>query len=130
MNKLHFCLYSVKGIINQDIDVDSEVEHIRKSSVAIFNQEMGFAIHLGLPAIMLSLTHPNNVNLGRLLNDRLIAGFNCQIWVKIPMVHPSRYSPLCAEDEAHDSWEWWNDLRRYCSYNKKLGRYVIVFLWC
>lgn len=33
---------------------------------------------------------------------------------------PSRYSPLC-EDDVEDSWEWWNDFRRYCHYDKRLG---------
>lgn len=101
--------------------MDSEIEHIRMSSVAIFQQEVGFAIHLGLPAVLLTLTHPNNNNLGRLLNDKLIGGFNSQIWIKLPMVHPSRYSSL-SEGDIHDSWDWWNDLRRYCSYDKRLGK--------
>lgn len=100
--------------------MDSEIEQIRASSVATFNQELGFASHLGIPAIMITLTHSNNINLGRLINDKLIGGLNYQIWVKIPMVHPSRYSPLCEGDEQ-DSWEWWNDLRRYCNYDKRLG---------
>lgn len=102
--------------------MDNEIEHIRASSVAIFNQEMGFAIHLGLPAIVLTLKHSNNINLGRLLNDKIIGGLNCQIWIKLPMVHPSRYSPLC-EDDVYDTWEWWNDFRRYCNYDKRLGNY-------
>lgn len=98
------------------------MEHIRTASVAAFNQELGFATHLGLPAVILTLTHSNNTNLGRLLNDKIIGGLNFQIWVKLPMVHPSRYSPLC-EDDVEDSWEWWNDLRRYCSYDKRLGNF-------
>lgn len=102
--------------------MDSEIDHVRNSSIELFNQELGFASHLGLPAIVLSLTQSNNTNLGRLLNDKITGGLNYQIWIKLPMVHPSRYSPLCNED-AEDSWERWNQLRRYCNYDKRLGMF-------
>ena len=39
------------------------------------------------------------------------------------MVHPSSFSPLRdadADARPEDTWEWWNDLRRYCNYDRRL----------
>lgn len=43
-----------------------------------------------------------------------------QLWIEIPMVHPSRFSALCQNEQSEDTWSWWNDLRSYCNYDKPL----------
>ncbi|KAG5898200.1 hypothetical protein JTB14_005580 [Gonioctena quinquepunctata] len=101
------------------VDVDSEVDHIREHSRITFNQELGFASHLGVPAIWITLTKPNNIQLARVLHEKLVSGFSYSVWVNIPMVHPSRFSPI-AESEF-DMWDWWNDFRTLCNYDKRLG---------
>lgn len=111
----------IVGMLTPTINVDSEIPFIRESNTRLLRQELGFAGHLGLPAIMITLTQPVNANLARILYNTMLAGIGYQIWIKIPMVHPSRYSPLCDESEREDSWEWWNNLRRYCHYDKRLG---------
>lgn len=108
-------------MLSPTIEVDSEVEHIRENSMRLLKQELGFASHLGVPAIMITLQHPENINLARILYNKILDNASYQIWIKIPLVHPSQYSPLCDETEQEDSWEWWNNLRRHCHYDKRLG---------
>ncbi|VEN57616.1 unnamed protein product [Callosobruchus maculatus] len=35
------------------------------------------------------------------------------------MIHPSRVSPIAESEE--DTWQWWNEFRTYCNYDKRLG---------
>lgn len=35
------------------------------------------------------------------------------------MIHPSRNSPIA--ETQHDSWDWWNDFRIHCDYDKRVG---------
>lgn len=88
------------------IQVDSEIDHVREKSVAQLQQELGFASHLGIPALMLPLRQSNNINLARILYEKMLNGLTYQIWVTLPLVHPSRYSPLSKLEEQEDSWEW------------------------
>lgn len=71
--------------------------------------------------IKFSLTKRNNAQLGRLINEKLVVGFTSTFWVTVPMVHPSKFSPICTEEEREDSWEWWNDFRTYCNFDKHVG---------
>lgn len=101
------------------LDVESEVEHIRDQSKALLQQELNFASHLGVPAILINLHKPTNTQLARIINEKLVGPVNYSVWINIPMVHPSQYSPLA--EEKHDSWQWWNNFRTYCSYDKRVG---------
>ncbi|KAJ8980619.1 hypothetical protein NQ317_011695 [Molorchus minor] len=109
----------VVGELTNSIDVDSEVEHINEFSKNLVLQELEFASHLSIPAILIQLTKPNNTQLAHLLNDKIVSNFSYSVWFNIPMVHPSRYSPI-AETE-YDTWDWWNNFRTYCNYDKRLG---------
>lgn len=111
----------VVGRLTPSLNVDSEIENVARHDKALLTQELGFASHLSLPAIMLKLTQKHNLNLAGILYNKLISGATYQVWVNLPMVHPSRYSPLCNDDEREDMWEWWNEFRTYCHYDKRLG---------
>ncbi|KRT83621.1 hypothetical protein AMK59_3338 [Oryctes borbonicus] len=110
----------IVGILSH-VNVDSEVKHIREHSRKIFLQELGFSSHLGLPAVMLSIHQRRNSNLAQILYNKFIIGTNYQVWIVLPIVHPTQFSPICTEDERENAWEWWNDLRRYCNFDKRLG---------
>lgn len=97
------------------------MDHVKRSSEALLLQELGFASHLGIPAVMISLKQAKNTNLARILYNKIITGMAYQVWVHLPMVHPSVYSPLYKNDEVEDTWEWWNDFRRYFNYDKRIG---------
>ncbi|KAJ8952111.1 hypothetical protein NQ314_007604 [Rhamnusium bicolor] len=109
----------VVGELTASIDVDSEVDHIREHSKHLFLQELGFATHLSVPAILIQLTKPNNIQLAHILNAKLTSGFSYSVWVNLPIIHPSRYSPI--SETEYDTWDWWNDFRTYCNYDKRLG---------
>ncbi|XP_025829621.1 protein arginine N-methyltransferase 5 [Agrilus planipennis] len=104
------------------INVDSETNHVRNYSKAILNQELGFASHLGLPAVIIRLHQRNNTNLAGILMEKLAgSNVNFQVWIQLPMIHPTCFSPICSKSEEEDVWEWWNDLRTLCHYDKRLG---------
>ena len=46
----------VVGKLDTSIDVDSKVPHIRKTSEAKLTEELKYASHLGLPAVMVRIT--------------------------------------------------------------------------
>lgn len=107
--------------ISPTLNVDSEIEHVQREHKAKLEQELGFATHLGVPAIQISLTRSVNTNLARIVYDKLINTYLCSVWVLIPMVHPSRFSQICTSQEKEDTWDWWNNFRTLCRYDKRLG---------
>lgn len=37
----------------------------------------------------------------------------------MPLVHSSRNGPM--GEVEHDTWDWWNDIRTFCEYDKRVG---------
>ncbi|KAL3276952.1 hypothetical protein HHI36_012317 [Cryptolaemus montrouzieri] len=107
--------------LTPSINVDSEIDHVHLQSKAQLLQELGFAYHLGVPAIQIHLKQRNNLNLARIIYQKILSSYTLSIWLTIPMVHLSRYSTLCGPDEKEDTWDWWNDFRIHCRYEKRLG---------
>ncbi|XP_049813018.1 protein arginine N-methyltransferase 5 isoform X1 [Schistocerca nitens] len=121
----------IVGKLSPYIDVDSPDDTYRKQSEETLAQELAYAAHLGLPAIMFTLRSANNVNLSRLLNNKLLAGCCYQVWVHLPMESPSVAASYCRSDpeefeqnnecEEANTWDWWNKLRCISNFEKKLG---------
>ncbi|KAL1517199.1 hypothetical protein ABEB36_000995 [Hypothenemus hampei] len=111
----------VVGELSRYVDLDSAgTESGRFQDVDVLEQELGFASHLGVPAVLIHLSGPRNLQLARIINDKLYSDrFNCSIWLQMPMVHISRNDPI--GDLEHDTWDWWNDLRTFCDYDKRVG---------
>ena len=59
---------AVAGKLSPWLNLDSDVAHIRKKSEKAFFQEFSLALHLGLPAILVSVTS-ECMNLVRCLNE-------------------------------------------------------------
>lgn len=108
----------VVGKLSTYLEVDSEVEHVRKTSEAVFLQELEFASHLSLPAILLPLHPGNNLNLAKILYSKMSGGCTYQVWIQVPIM--TRKSGHGCE-ELESSWEHWNRLRIHCDFDKKLG---------
>lgn len=68
----------IVGKISPYIDVDHEDKAMRQQSEMILDQELSFAGHLGLPAVMMSLKK-NNVNLARTLHNKVVPSSMCQV---------------------------------------------------
>lgn len=107
--------------MSANVNLDSEVPEVAKRSKAEFLEELGFASHLGVPVVKFSLNKRDNIQLGRLINEKLCGGFTTSFWITLPMVHSSQHSPLCTNEEREDSWEWWHSFRIACNYDKHVG---------
>ncbi|KAJ8895535.1 hypothetical protein PR048_000871 [Dryococelus australis] len=104
------------GKLSPYINVDSEHEVTRKLSMEALHQELQYAHHLGMPAVMLTLHGPRRVNLARILYNKLQAGCVYQIWLHLRLetmatsVH-HYYSSEGSIDSSktvvrEDTWEW------------------------
>ena len=71
------------GKLSVDIDVDSPDSKIRQQSELMLSQELQYCNHLGLPAIMLSLTGQNHVNLARILHNKIFTNCCYSAWVMV-----------------------------------------------
>ena len=61
----------IVGKLSPYIDVDHEDKIQRQMSEKVLEQELSFAGHLGLPAVMLRL-RKNNTNLARILHSKVL----------------------------------------------------------
>ncbi|XP_075525629.1 protein arginine N-methyltransferase 5 isoform X3 [Dermacentor variabilis] len=116
--------------VSKWIDVDSPVESFRKTCEKVLYQELCYAAHVGVPAILVDVRSRHCVNLARMLHNYIMASTAYQLmfqaWLVIPMEAPSVQSQrhLCSlskEDRecdnddnnnldriSHDEdpWEW------------------------
>lgn len=124
----------VVGKISPWIKVDSKCERTQRDSIAAFKQELAFSVHLSLPAVLVKLSGPENMQMAQLINNSLLNSHIQQVWMHIPLRSPHDMldSELISEDPGSmlschsdvnpvDTWEWWNQLRCLCDHNKKLA---------
>lgn len=124
----------VVGKISPWINVDSRCEVARKNSILAIKQELAFSIHLSLPAAMIKLKSPNNMQLSQIINHTLRNSTIQQIWVNVPLQSPydvcdnelmnenSNLADLQPKNQrATDPWEWWNEMRCLCNNHRKLN---------
>lgn len=117
----------VVGKICPYLDCESSDLERRKMSEHILNQELAYSIHLALPAILIKLNRPNNINLARVISTKLTSKSNCvrQVWVQVPMtaisVAANYYRQNRESEPEPNTWEWWNHFRSICNFDSKLG---------
>ncbi|KAH0535353.1 protein arginine N-methyltransferase 5 [Cotesia glomerata] len=121
----------IVGKLSPYINVDSPVQHVRENSEAMLAQELSLASHLSIPAITFKLQGgiDKNVNLACIINDKVVSVSNTQIWVQIPMENPLKQKISYRNDEevvCESPWEWWNEFRFICDFDKKIGVALIV----
>ena len=121
----------IVGKVSPFIDVDHEDPITRKQNEIMLEQELSFAGHLSLPAVLMSLRE-KNVNLARILHNRVMASplnqTRFHVWLHIPMVSHTDESlnfrkdaTNGSEDIVQDTWKWWNNFRCVGNFEKKLG---------
>ncbi|PRW56786.1 arginine N-methyltransferase [Chlorella sorokiniana] len=127
------------------IDCDSECAPLARDSAAALQQELAWAAHLGLQAVVLPLpaTPLRGANYARILNHTLGGLASMALWLRIPAMAPGAASSAdgaaaadgssadtaaaaAAAGEgpsslAADPWEWWNQLRFLCNHHPRLG---------
>ena len=113
------------GRISPTIDVDSKVPHIRANSEARLAEELRYASHLGMPAVMVQLHGVNHTNLARIVSNHITKGASFQVWVQVPVSPPdtAKYEEGGEEDETEspDTWDWWNRFRLVANSNSKVN---------
>eukprot|EP01105_Mastigella_eilhardi_P006288 TRINITY_DN17916_c0_g1_i1.p1 TRINITY_DN17916_c0_g1~~TRINITY_DN17916_c0_g1_i1.p1 ORF type:complete len:606 (+),score=151.62 TRINITY_DN17916_c0_g1_i1:51-1868(+) len=108
---------SVVGKVSPWLRMDSEDAAIRTNSELTFWQEMQWAMHLSLPAVMLPAPAPPAANYMSLLNQLVLRARSLMLWVKIPLTSPE----AAEQDEEVDTWQWWNSLRTQCEEHSNVG---------
>nr|CAG4646084.1 EOG090X028A [Macrothrix elegans] len=120
----------VVGKLSPYLDLDHEDKLLRQQHEKILDQELSFAGHLGLPAVMMNL-RKRNVNLARFLHNRVLPSPTNQaryhVWLHLPMVAPESEALLWEQDAKEetkvedDTWHWWNNFRCTANFEKKLS---------
>lgn len=111
----------VVGIISRHLSLESNVLSVRRASEEALQKELNFASHLGLPAIMLTLTRGHNVNLSRIIYSHMLKTANCQVWIRVPMKDCKS-----ASGQDQDPWQWWNDFRGNANTERRLNLALTV----
>ena len=134
---------SVVGNVSKWMDMDATTLDVRLSAEKAFKQEVAWASHLSVPAVMLPTPRHahNSSNYARILNQSLTQAQYVQFWVRIPLTvrqqlnakAPMEVDPVAGlraavmmetdegkDDDLTDSWEAWDSLRACCEYHPKL----------
>nr|CAD7409519.1 unnamed protein product [Timema poppensis] len=90
----------IVGKLSPYINLDSSDEITCRLSQETLAQELMYANHLGLPAVMFTLRRDNQINLARLINNKMQAGCTYQV---------------------RASFSTWNEFRSLCNFDKKLN---------
>lgn len=67
-----------------------------------------------------------------ILNTKTSNMFQAQVWVQVPMENPAKQAFSYREDmdvdniEIESTWQWWNQFRIVCDYDRKLIVALIV----
>ncbi|XP_023343008.1 protein arginine N-methyltransferase 5 [Eurytemora carolleeae] len=113
----------VVGKLDTSINVDSVVPSIRKISEAKLTEELKYASHLGLPAVMVRLTGEHQPNLARILSNSVCRDQGIQIWAQVPISSAdcNKYEDLEPGREIISSWSWWNRFRLLGNMSSKIN---------
>ena len=113
----------ILGRVTPWLDVDSPTDFVRKESAASFVQEVSWAAHLGLTAVMLPtpLRPDRLANFATLTQKALDTLHSSQVWVRVPMEFRGVSDEAGANGRSlSDPWEMWNTLRTLCGHHPNL----------
>ncbi|CAJ0758011.1 12236_t:CDS:10 [Entrophospora sp. SA101] len=102
------------GKIPEWINLDSSDQNIRINSEIALKQQLSWATHLGLTAVLIPFPSELLFNYARCLNSIFSGLLYTQIWIKIPLTI----------DDSNDrivTWERWNKIRTLCDHHFKLN---------
>lgn len=111
--------HKVIAKIANKIDCDSVVDHIRKQSEKILNQELVLASYLSCRTLI-RLTGGKMANFAQIVSS--FSGLKETIIMECPMVQRVDYyhSDNVSTEEQYDPWSWWNDFRSYTDFDPKI----------
>ena len=107
---------------------------MRKSAEVAFRQEVQFASHLALHALLLPAPSERCVNYAHCINQSVLQYPALQLWVRVLLSPPTRAADEAgaapgaaapaAASGASAPWECWNRLRVLCEAHVAAGRHV------
>ena len=128
----------VVGKTSPWIDADSVSAPMRRDSEAALRQELMWAAHLSLHAVLLPTPSLKAANYARIVNQFLTALSSTALWVRIPVVSAeveaaeanggdgaaealAKQIDPCTRRRAHDPFERWANLRAMCEGHPQLS---------
>lgn len=131
----------VVGKLSPWIDLDSPVAATRAASAAAFKQEVGWASHLHVPAVMISLRSGGSANVALHVSQAVTPpGSSVFFWVRVPVLWPVgclddaggggggalAQQPLlpatpASAAESDAPWLAWNELRCLAEGHSQVG---------
>ncbi|KAI8388474.1 PRMT5 arginine-N-methyltransferase-domain-containing protein [Radiomyces spectabilis] len=104
----------VVGELADWLQLDSADTYTRTSSELVLKQELAWACHLGLLAVMLpSLPKKNMANIVRTINHHVTSMSYTQMWIKVPLVDKD-------DLDTNASWRRWNQFKILTEHNPKI----------
>lgn len=121
----------VVGKVSPWLRLDSPHYQIRRNSELALREELSYASHLGMPAVLIPVYSGECFNLARTLNEHILASYiPQQYWIQVPMVKASDLTDqvfkdhedveMDDDDDSEDTWHWWNTFRCLCDSTRKL----------
>ncbi|XP_013110933.2 protein arginine N-methyltransferase 5 [Stomoxys calcitrans] len=117
----------VISILSESIDCDSSDEVVRKNSEEVLKRDISWAEHLQYGGYtMMRLKGPNNLNLARVLTNKIKGILLIHVPLYNSAVAQSSWrrdvseEEILAKSESDDSWHWWNRFRWAADFNPKL----------
>ena len=125
----------VVGKISPWLQLDSPHTAIRRRSEEAFKQEIAWAAHLGLPAVLLPPPGPDATNYARLLQWACLSTQHLKFVIRVPiaaddgtarnidadMVGDASPTSPHPPQISHGPWASWDRLRTLCEQSSSLG---------
>lgn len=120
---------AIMGKLSPWLALDSPSERIRVNSSRVFWQEITWAAHLGLSAVMLpppaGVTPASYAHYAHFINEVSLRLGSMQLWLRIPLsLYGASQTPESGttnNDSNMDSWSIWNRIRLMCDHNERLS---------
>ena len=109
----------VVGAVSKWIAPDAKDAAVRRNSEACLRQELAWAAHLGLPAVVLPAAGAQSATYAGLVHEYLTTSSAAvPLWLRVPMTLPADVdasaSRLANGRASNDPWEHWNRFRTLC----------------
>lgn len=121
----------VVGRTSAWIDPDADDEDLRAESAAALLNELSWAAHLGVQAVVVPCPRQNNrrshANLARIINQVMSGLSSMAIWLELP--YDNRKAALdtaesSPQDGLADSWDVWSRICTLCEGSALLGSFL------
>uniref|UniRef100_A0A6B2L075 Protein arginine N-methyltransferase n=1 Tax=Arcella intermedia TaxID=1963864 RepID=A0A6B2L075_9EUKA len=124
---------SVVGRISEWLDFDGVNERTILNSRLVLRQEIEWALHLSLSAVILPTPTWACTNYASCVLSSLLSSSGCAFWVEVPLISSKQmmiFSQELDDLEAHetfdDSWECWAKMKTLCNHHPNLHVALVV----